>query len=59
VDGGANLVIIEAKAGELQFRHQDAGVWVATVIQVYLDLMRSEGRARDMAAHLREEIIQF
>jgi hypothetical protein len=60
VDGGANLVIIEAKSpGELQFRHQDAGVWFATVIQVYLDLMRSEGRARDMAAHLREAMIQF
>ncbi len=59
VDGGANLAIIEAKAGELQFRHQDGGVWFATVIQVYLDLMRSEGRARDMAAHLREATVQF
>jgi len=60
VDGGANLALIEAKTStEVQLRNHDAGVWFALPIQVYLDLMRSEGRARDMAAHLRGEIIRF
>jgi hypothetical protein len=60
VDGGSNLAIIEAKSdGELLLRHEDAGVWFATPVQVYLDLIRSEGRSRDMAAHLREERIRF
>lgn len=59
VDAGANLVLIEAKFVELQLRRQESGVWFAAPIQVYLDLIRSEGRARDMAAHLREEIIGF
>jgi hypothetical protein len=60
VDEGANLVVIEAKsAGELLFRQQIDGIWLSSPIQVYLDLLRSEGRAKEMAEHLRRERIGF
>ena len=60
VDQGANLAVIEVKSpGELLFRESVNGVWLASTVQVYLDLMRSEGRAREMAKHLRRERIGF
>jgi hypothetical protein len=60
VNEGANLVIIEAKSpGELLFREQVDKVWLASPIQVYLDLLRGEGRAKEMAEHLRKERIGF
>jgi hypothetical protein len=60
VNDGANLAIIEAKStGELLFRERLDGVWLASPIQVYLDLVRSEGRAKEMAKHLRRERIGF
>ena len=60
VDQGANLAVIEAKSpGELLFREFMNGIWLAGAVQVYLDLMRSEGRAREMAKHLRQERIGF
>ncbi len=60
VNEGANLVIIETKSyGELLFREQVAGIWLASPIQVYLDLLRGEGRAKEMARHLRKERIGF
>jgi len=60
VTEGANLAIIEAKsAGELLFRERVGDVWLADPIQVYLDLARSEGRSKEMAAHLRQEKIGF
>ena len=60
VDQGANLALIEVKSsGELLFRELVDGTWLASPIQVYLDLMRSEGRAREMAKHLRQEKIRF
>ncbi|MCY3995032.1 MAG: hypothetical protein OXF07_02725 [Rhodobacter sp.] len=60
VDQGANLAVIEVKSpGELLFSESVNGVWLAGVLQVYLDLMRSEGRAREMAKHLRQERIDF
>ena len=60
VDQGANLAVIEVKSpGELLFREFVNGVWLASAVQVYLDLMRSEGRAREMAKHLRHERIRF
>ena len=46
-------------AGELLFREFVNGIWLASAVQVYLDLMRSEGRAREMAKHLRHERIGF
>jgi hypothetical protein len=57
---GTNLALIEAKSsGELLFREEVDGVWLASPIQVYLDLMRGEGRGKDMAEHLRRERIGF
>jgi len=59
VNEGANLAIIEASSGDLQFRERVGGVWLASPIQVYLDLLRGEGRAKEMADHLRRERIGF
>ena len=60
VDQGANLAVIEVDSpGELLFRESVNGIWLACAVQVYLDLMRSEGRAREMAKHLRHERIGF
>jgi hypothetical protein len=60
VNEGANLVIIEAKSlGELLFREEVGSVWLASPIQVYLDLLGGEGRAKEMAEHLRKERIGF
>ena len=60
VDQGANLAVIEVKSsGELLFRELVNGTWLASPVQVYLDLMRGEGRAREMAKHLRHERLGF
>lgn len=60
VNEGANLAIIEAKSpGELLFRERVGGIWLASPVQVYLDLLRGEGRAKEMAEHLRKERIGF
>lgn len=60
VTEGSNLAIIEAKSpGELLFRENIGGHWLASPIQVYLDLLRGEGRAKEMAEHLRKEKIGF
>lgn len=57
---GANFAIIEARsAGDLVFRERVDGVWLASPIQVYLDLLRGEGRTKEMAEHLRRERIGF
>lgn len=60
VDEGANLSTINVKSsGELLFRERAGNVWLASPIQVYLDLQRGEGRAKEMAEHLRKERIGF
>ena len=60
VNEGANLAIIEAKSpGDLLFRERVAGIWLASPVQVYLDLLRGEGRSKEMAEHLRKERIGF
>lgn len=60
VNEGANLGIIEAKSpGELLFREQIDGLWLASPIQIYLDLLRGEGRSKEMAEHFRKERIGF
>ena len=60
VDQGANLAVIEVKSsGELLFRELVNGTWLASPVQVYLDLMRGDGRAREMATHLRHERLGF
>ena len=60
VDDGANLAIIEAKSsGELLFRERVGGLWLASPIQIYLDLLRGEGRSKEMAEHFRKERFDF
>ncbi len=60
VNEGANLAVIETKsAGELLFRQNVGGVWLASPLQVYLDLLRGEGRAKELAEYLRKERIGF
>ncbi len=60
VEQGTNLAIIECKSsGELLFRESVNGIWLAGAVRVYLDLMCSEGRSREMARHLRHERIGF
>jgi hypothetical protein len=60
VNEGANLGLIEAKSpGELLFRERVGGLWSASPIQIYLDLLRGEGRAKEMAQHFRKERIGF
>lgn len=60
VNEGANLAVIEAKSpGELLFREKVDGLWLASPIQIYLDLLRGEGRSKEMAGHFRKERIGF
>jgi len=60
VNEGANFGVIEARSiGELLFRERVGGLWLASPIQIYLDLMRGEGRAKEMAEHFRKERIGF
>jgi hypothetical protein len=60
VDEGSNLTITETEsAGELLFSEKVDGIWLASRIQVYLDLLRGEGRAKELADHLRKERIGF
>ena len=56
---GSNLGIIETDAGELLFRNEIDTIWLASPVQVYLDLMHGEGRSIEMADHLRKERIGF
>jgi hypothetical protein len=60
VNEGANLAIIEANSpGELLFRERIDGLWLASPIHIYLDLLRGEGRSKEMAEHFRKERIGF
>jgi hypothetical protein len=58
VSEGANLDIIETKSrSEFLFKEHKDALWLASPVQVYLDLLRGDGRSRDMAEHLRKEIL--
>jgi hypothetical protein len=60
VDDGANFAIIEVKSpGDLLFSERVGNAWLASPIHVYLDLLKGEGRSREMAEHLRKERIGF
>jgi hypothetical protein len=60
VTQGANLIVTEAGSeDDLLFCEQIDGVWLASPVQVYLDLVQAEGRSREMADHLRQEMIGF
>jgi len=55
--GGAQLQC--RSPGELLFRERISDAWLASPVQVYLDLLRGEGRAKEMAEHLRKERLGF
>ncbi|MCK9488499.1 MAG: hypothetical protein M0Q42_03695 [Xanthomonadales bacterium] len=60
VNEGANLVIIDTSSpGELLFRERVDGLWFASPIHVYLDLLAGEGRAKEMADHFRKQRVGF
>lgn len=60
VGEGANLNVIETPtSGEFLFKERVDDAWLASPVQVYLDLLTGEGRSREMAAHLRHERIGF
>lgn len=60
VQEGSNLGIIESKSyGDFLFRERKRDVWLASPILVYLDLLHGDGRAKEMAEHLRQERIGF
>jgi hypothetical protein len=60
VNEGSNLIIIDSKsAGEFLFSERMGEAWLASPVQVYLDLLRGEGRSKEMAEHLRKERIGF
>ena len=50
---GATLAIIDVNStGELLFRRRMNGTWQANPVQVYLNLMRRQGRAKELAQYL-------
>lgn len=56
VDDGWNLAVLdEGSAMHHPLFERRDGVNFAKPLQVYLDLLQSGGRAKDMAAHLRSE----
>jgi hypothetical protein len=60
VTEGANLCVMETKStGELLFRERHEEMWLASPIQIYLDLIRAEGRSKEMAEHFRKERVGF
>lgn len=60
VTEGANLFIIETRSqGEFLFKEHVGPAWLASPVQVYLDLLGAGGRSQEMADHLRRERIGF
>lgn len=60
VSEGANLEIIDTPTrGEMLFREWRDDLHLASPVQIYLDLVRSEGRAKELAEHLRKEILSY
>ena len=60
VDQGANLSVTRAPfPGALASRERVDGVWLASPVIVYLDLLRAGGRGREMARHLRRERLGY
>ena len=58
VSDGANLHVIETTSpGAFLFKERVGDVWLASPIQVYLDLLHGSGRSTEMAEHLRQERI--
>jgi hypothetical protein len=59
---GANFAVLEVPSpADLLYRehHDPDSYWFANPIQIYLDLLGTEGRAKDMAKFFREQLILF
>ncbi|MBB6584465.1 type IV toxin-antitoxin system AbiEi family antitoxin [Ralstonia solanacearum] len=55
VEEGANLEVAPLQVpGDLLFRERIDEAWLASPVLVYLDLLRNEGRAKELAEHLRQ-----
>jgi hypothetical protein len=60
VTEGANLFIFETRSyGEFLFKEKHDAAWLASPIQVFLDLVGAGGRSQELAEHLRRERIHF
>lgn len=60
VSEGSNLNVMETRdEGDFLFTKSKHEICLASPVQVYLDLLRRPGRAKEQAEHLREEIIGF
>lgn len=58
VSEGANLRVLDTTSlGAFLFKERVGDVWLASPIQVYLDLQHGSGRSTEMAEHLRQERI--
>ena len=60
VASGGNVQLwIPQDEGVLQFSKVRDDLWTVSDIQLYLDLSRLPGRAKDQAEHLKNELIRF
>lgn len=60
VSEGANLMVADTKSpAEFLFKRRIGRSWLASPVQVYVDLLRGGGRAKEMAEHLRKEKLGF
>ena len=60
VEEGENLLLLEATdSAPLLYREQIGGAWVASPIQLYLDLHAWPRRGREQATHLREVCLGY
>ena len=59
-DEGPNVLLLSARDdAPFLYRQQVGNLWIASDIQLYLDLSASAGRGREQADHLRRERIGF
>jgi hypothetical protein len=60
VDSGANVTfMLTRQRSPLLLRRSIDGIWVASDIQLYLDLWNSPARGKEQAEHLRKQRLHF
>ena len=60
VEEGANLVFVQGPDdGELRFRREVEGVWLAAETRVYLDALRDPRRGAEQAREYRSQVFGF
>lgn len=60
VEDGANVIfMISREHSPLLLRRRLKGVWVASDVQIYLDLRNWPARGKEQAAHLRKERLSY